>query len=87
VGGLGTAFGPLVGSMAAIPLHHAMGALGDSFGIPGLNSIAYGAVLILVVWFLPDGIWPAVVRLYGAIQLPARVRILKLEEVENDRAA
>ncbi|MEY9462782.1 MULTISPECIES: branched-chain amino acid ABC transporter permease [Bradyrhizobium] len=83
VGGLGTAFGPLVGSMAAIPLHHAMGALGDSLGLPGLNSVAYGAVLILVVWFLPDGIWPAVVRLYEAIQLPARGRISQLRKVEE----
>ena len=83
VGGLGTAFGPLIGSMAAIPLHHAMGALGDSLGIPGLNSVAYGAVLILVVWFLPDGIWPAVVRLYEAIQLPARGRISQLRKVEE----
>jgi branched-chain amino acid transport system permease protein len=83
VGGLGTAFGPLIGSMASIPLHHAMGALGDSLGIPGLNSIAYGAVLILVVWFLPDGIWPAIVRLYGAIQFPARVRLSQLRKVEE----
>ncbi|WP_083909567.1 branched-chain amino acid ABC transporter permease [Rhodopseudomonas sp. B29] len=83
VGGLGTAFGPLIGSMAAIPLHHAMGSLGDSLGIPGLNSVAYGAVLILVVWFLPDGIWPAVVRLYEAVQLPARSRISQLRKVEE----
>lgn len=83
VGGLGTAFGPLVGSMAAIPLHHAMGALGDGLGLPGLNSVAYGAVLILVVWFLPDGIWPAMVRLYGAIQLPARGGIPQLRKVEE----
>lgn len=83
VGGLGTAFGPLVGSLAAIPLHHAMGALGDSMGLPGLNSVAYGAVLILVVWFLPDGIWPAIVRRYEAIQLPARGRIGQLRKVEE----
>ena len=60
-----------------------MGALGDSLGLPGLNSVAYGAVLILVVWFLPDGIWPAIVRLYEAIQLPARGRISQLRKVEE----
>lgn len=73
VGGLGTAFGPLVGSLAAIPLNHLMGSLGDSLGIPGLNNIAYGIILILVVWVLPDGIWPAMVRLYQTIRLPSRV--------------
>ncbi len=71
VGGLGTAFGPLVGSLAAIPLNHLMSTVGDSLGIPGLNNIAYGIVLILVIWFLPDGIWPAIVRLYQAVRLPS----------------
>jgi branched-chain amino acid transport system permease protein len=73
VGGLGTAFGPLIGSLAAIPLNHLMGSLGDSLGIPGLNNIAYGIILICVVWFLPDGIWPAMVRLYRSFDFPSRV--------------
>lgn len=73
VGGLGTTFGPLVGSLTAIPLNHLMSALGDSLRIPGLNNITYGIVLILVIWFLPDGIWPAIVRLCKAIRVPSRV--------------
>ncbi len=32
------ASGPLVGSMAAIPLHHAMGRSGDSLGHPGIEQ-------------------------------------------------
>lgn len=80
VGGLGTAFGPLVGSLAAIPLNHMMGVLGDSLGIPGLNNIAYGIILISVVWFLPDGIWPAVVRGYGSIRETLFAGPLKLRK-------
>lgn len=68
VGGLGTAFGPFVGSLVAIPLNHLMSSIGDSFGVPGLNNIAYGFILILVIWLLPDGIWPAIVRLLRTIQ-------------------
>lgn len=80
VGGLGTAFGPLVGSLVAIPLNHLMSALGDTLGIPGLNNIAYGIILILVVWFLPDGIWPAIVRRYHAVRASAYPWPLKLRK-------
>ncbi len=83
VGGLGTAFGPLIGALTAIPLNHAMGALGDSLRIPGLNNIAYGVVLILVVWLLPDGIWPAIVRLCKATQVPSRVWLPQPRKAEE----
>ncbi|WP_342708513.1 branched-chain amino acid ABC transporter permease [Bradyrhizobium sp. B124] len=83
VGGLGTTFGPLVGSLAAIPLNHLMSALGDSLRIPGLNSIAYGVVLVLVVWFLPDGIWPAIVRICKTVQLPSRLWLPQPRKAEE----
>ncbi|WP_316398262.1 branched-chain amino acid ABC transporter permease [Bradyrhizobium sp. 33ap4] len=83
VGGLGTTFGPLIGSLAAIPLNHLMSALGDSLRIPGLNNIAYGVVLISVVWFLPDGIWPAIVRLCKAIQAPPTAWLWQSRKVEE----
>ncbi len=83
VGGLGTAFGPLVGSLVAIPLNHLMSGLGDTLGIPGLNNITYGIILILVVWFLPDGIWPAIVRRYQAIKESASSWPLKLRKAEE----
>ncbi|RZN09537.1 branched-chain amino acid ABC transporter permease [Bradyrhizobium genosp. SA-3] len=83
VGGLGTTFGPLIGSLAAIPLNHLMSAIGDNLRIPGLNNIAYGIVLILVVWFLPDGIWPAIVRLCKAIQAPSRLWLPHLRKAEE----
>lgn len=83
VGGLGTTFGPLVGALTAIPLNHLMSALGDSVRIPGLNSIAYGVVLVLVVWFLPDGIWPAIVRRCRAVRMPSRVWLPQPRKVEK----
>jgi branched-chain amino acid transport system permease protein len=83
VGGLGTTFGPLIGSLAAIPLNHLMSAIGDNLRIPGLNNITYGIVFILVVWFLPDGIWPAIVRLCKAIQAPSRLWLPHLRKAEE----
>jgi len=83
VGGLGTTFGPLVGALTAIPLNHLMGALGDHCRIPGLNNITYGVVLISVIWFLPDGIWPAIVRLCKTIQPPSRVWLPQPRKAEE----
>jgi branched-chain amino acid transport system permease protein len=54
IGGLGTVFGPLVGSAAL----HAAGELarrlmGDA---PGLSLVFYGVLLVIMVRFLPDGL-------------------------------
>lgn len=67
VGGLGTAFGPFVGAIVIIPLTHTLTAIGDSIGLPGLNSITYGIILIAVVWLLPDGIWPGVSKSFSRL--------------------
>jgi branched-chain amino acid transport system permease protein len=61
IGGLGTAFGPIVGGI----LLHGLGdvakrAMGDA---PGLNLVLYGALLIVMLRFLPDGLTGLVRRL------------------------
>jgi branched-chain amino acid transport system permease protein len=54
IGGVGTVFGPLVGALATKALGETAQALaGDS---PGLDLIAYGVVLVLVIWFMPRGL-------------------------------
>lgn len=54
IGGVGTVFGPLVGALATRALGETAQALtGDA---PGLDLVAYGAVLILVIWFMPRGL-------------------------------
>jgi branched-chain amino acid transport system permease protein len=64
VGGLGTAFGPLLGALIIIPTDHLMSSLSDMIGVPGLNNVAYGVILIAVVWFMPDGVWPPVFNFF-----------------------
>jgi branched-chain amino acid transport system permease protein len=63
IGGLGTAFGPLVGAAFVLPLADAAAHLGQAAGLAGLNILVYGVVLILVIRFLPHGIGPAIAAL------------------------
>jgi branched-chain amino acid transport system permease protein len=55
IGGLGSMFGPLLGAFALQLLNEASeSAIGSA---PGLNLVLYGAVLILIIAFLPEGIY------------------------------
>lgn len=54
VGGMGTLWGPVLG---AAVLHLLADLTRNLFGqLPGLNMVIYGAVLVLIVMFLPRGL-------------------------------
>jgi len=54
IGGMGTLWGPLLGAAVLHGLgEFTRGVMGD---VPGVNLMAYGVVLILMVTFLPQGI-------------------------------
>lgn len=54
IGGIGTVFGPLIGSGV---LHLASELTRSLFGgIPGINLILYGALLVVMILFLPNGL-------------------------------
>lgn len=55
-GGLGTVFGPLVAGFTLFPIAE---ILRSEFGsvIPGIHNILYGIVLIVVIIYLPDGLY------------------------------
>jgi branched-chain amino acid transport system permease protein len=40
--------------------------LGQRIGFYGLNTLIYGVVILGVIAFLPDGIWPRLVRFVKA---------------------
>src|SRR5690349_19792807 len=65
IGGVGTLFGPILGAAMLTLLSEgitdAVGALGVE--APGIKQVFYGVVLLAVVMFLPNGIWPAISRL------------------------
>ena len=67
IGGIGTLFGPILGAAVLTLLSDgitdALAALG--WEIPGIKQVFYGIVLLIVVMFLPHGIWPALHRRLG----------------------
>jgi branched-chain amino acid transport system permease protein len=64
IGGVGTLFGPILGAAVLTLLSdgitEALGAFG--LDIPGIKQVFYGVVLLAVIMFLPNGIWPALAR-------------------------
>ena len=67
IGGIGTLFGPVLGAavltVLADGITELLAALGWEF--PGVKQVFYGIVLLVVVMFLPHGIWPALARRLG----------------------
>ena len=67
IGGIGTLFGPILGAavlaILADGITEVLAALGWEF--PGVKQVFYGIVLLVVVMFLPHGIWPALARRLG----------------------
>lgn len=67
IGGLGTLFGPILGAFVltvlAEALNEALTALG--WEIPGARQVFYGLGLLVVVMYLPEGIWPTLARRLG----------------------
>jgi len=67
IGGVGTLFGPILGAAVLTLLSEgiteALAALG--WESPGVKQVFYGLVLLMVVMFLPNGIWPGLARRMG----------------------
>ena len=54
VGGMGTLWGPMLGALA---LHLLADVTRNLFGqLPGINMVIYGAVLVLIMMFMPRGV-------------------------------
>lgn len=67
IGGLGSLFGPVFGAVVITLLGEGItnlvGALG--YDIPGVKHVFYGIVLMIVILFVPEGIWPPLARRFG----------------------
>ncbi len=64
IGGLGTLFGPILGAVVLAVLSDGITEALRFAGIelPGEKQVFYGLALLIVVVFLPNGIWPTVSR-------------------------
>ena len=67
IGGIGTLVGPLVGAFVLTGLAEGMREAMLQLGIevPGVKQVFYGVCLLLVVIFLPHGVWPPLARKLG----------------------
>jgi len=64
VGGAGTLLGPIIGSFILTPLGEVSRHYFGQLGYHGAHLIVYGALLIAVVLFLPQGAYPFLARLF-----------------------
>jgi branched-chain amino acid transport system permease protein len=56
VGGVGSKWGPLIGSAIMVPMSETLDAtVGDQ--LPGIQGVVYGTALVLVMLFAPEGIY------------------------------
>ncbi|HME30734.1 MAG TPA: branched-chain amino acid ABC transporter permease [Pseudolabrys sp.] len=64
VGGIGTLFGPILGCFVIEVLAEGLRSLLELFGVdvPGIKQVVFGAILLLVVVAMPDGVWPWIAR-------------------------
>ncbi|MBS0336788.1 MAG: branched-chain amino acid ABC transporter permease [Proteobacteria bacterium] len=67
IGGIGTLFGPVLGAFVLTVLADGITELLALFGVevPGVKQVFYGVVLLGVVMFLPNGIWPSLAKKIG----------------------
>lgn len=66
VGGLGTAYGPILGSLVITPLALLIqGVVGNQ--VSGLNLFVYSTIVMVVLLALPQGLGPALARVAGRV--------------------
>ena len=67
VGGQGTVFGPLFGAILLVPVTELLSEyLGGA--LPGLHLFVYGIVMVLVVFYMPKGIYGIIVNFFKKLQ-------------------
>ena len=67
VGGVGTLFGPILGTFVLEGLSEGLRTLLGVIGVdvPGIKQVFFGVVLLLVVVAVPEGVWPWLKRVLG----------------------
>jgi len=67
IGGIGTLAGPIVGAFVITGLAEGMREVMLRLGIdvPGVKQVFYGLCLLLVIIFLPHGVWPPLAKKLG----------------------
>jgi branched-chain amino acid transport system permease protein len=72
IGGLGTLFGPFVGAFMVVPATELSNGVAQSLGVFGLNTLVYGVLLLIIICFVPEGVWSRVSDWFGRRALAGR---------------
>jgi ABC-type branched-subunit amino acid transport system ATPase component/ABC-type branched-subunit amino acid transport system permease subunit len=65
VGGTGTMWGPVIGAAVMVPVSEILDTtVGDS--LPGIQGVVYGAALVLIILFAPEGLYWGVLQRFRA---------------------
>lgn len=61
IGGMGTVYGPALGAILMVPINE---ILRSNFGasLSGLSMFIYGAIFMLVVYFIPQGVYKEILK-------------------------
>jgi branched-chain amino acid transport system permease protein len=67
IGGVGTLFGPIVGAFLLTGLAEGLREVMLRLGVdlPGVKQVFYGICLLVVIMFLPEGVWPPLKKRLG----------------------
>jgi len=67
VGGVGTLFGPILGSFVLETMAEGLRTLLAAVGVdlPGTNQLFFGVLLLFIIIALPEGVWPWFSRRFG----------------------
>lgn len=67
IGGVGSLFGPILGAFVLTALAEAVTEIMHALGyeIPGIKQVFYGICLLVVIIYLPHGIWPPLRKRLG----------------------
>ena len=67
IGGIGTLFGPVLGAIVLTVLGDGITEILAHYDweFPGVKQVFYGVVLLLVIMWLPHGIWPPLAKKLG----------------------
>ena len=84
VGGVGSKWGPLIGSVIMVPLSETLDAtVGDQ--LPGIQGVVYGGALMAVMLFAPEGIYWRLRGLRPARQAAVDVATPRIDRVVAGR--
>ncbi|HEX6957743.1 MAG TPA: branched-chain amino acid ABC transporter permease [Ferrovibrio sp.] len=72
IGGIGSLFGPILGAFVLTVLAEGLSEIMVTLGydIPGFKQVFYGICLLLVIVYLPHGIWPPLRKRLGLESKP-----------------